>query len=120
MEETTFADLELQLGYPYLYQHQGDCEHILVFSDIRLLKPNVESTDPKDYPKIMSTNRRTHVRCGICNLNTAKWITFDNKRLPENPFFFCENCFYAFNYDKEENKIGDFKAYPFLDKSALL
>ncbi|XP_054153063.1 snRNA-activating protein complex subunit 3-like [Oppia nitens] len=120
MEETKLSDLEIQLGYPYLYQHQGDCEHILVFSDIRLLKPCVDSMDPKDYPKIVSTNRRTQVRCGICNLNTAKWITFDNQRLPENPFFFCETCFYSFNYDNNDMKVNPFKAYPYLDKSALL
>ena len=120
MEETKFSDLEIQLGYPYLYQHQGDCEHILVFSDIRLLKPYTDSIDANDYPKIVSTNRRTQVRCGLCNLNTAKWMTFDNKRLPENPFFFCETCFYSFNYDKDDNKVNSFKAYPYLDKSALL
>ncbi|CAG2158360.1 unnamed protein product [Oppiella nova] len=120
MDETKFSDLEIQLGYPYLYQHQGDCEHILVFSDIRLLKPSVDSMDSNDYPKIVSTNRRTQVRCGMCNLNTAKWITFENQRLPENPFFFCETCFYSFNYDKDDNKVNSFKAYPYLDKSALL
>ncbi|CAG2100113.1 unnamed protein product [Medioppia subpectinata] len=120
MESTKFSDLEIQLGYPYLYQHQGDCEHILVFSDIRLLKPGVDSMESIDYPKIVSTNRRSQVRCGMCNLNTAKWMTFHNQRLPQNPFFFCETCFYAFNYDKHENKIGSFKAFPYLDKSALL
>jgi len=35
MEETTFADLNIRLGYPYLLCHQGDCEHILIFSDMR-------------------------------------------------------------------------------------
>lgn len=89
MEETKFSDLTLQLGYPYLYQHQGDCEHIMVFSDIRLLKPYSDSSDPSDYPKILSTNRRTKVRCGFCNLTTAKWITLGNNRLPVNPFYFC-------------------------------
>lgn len=35
MEETTFSDLEIQFGVPYLYQHQGNCEHLLVFTDLR-------------------------------------------------------------------------------------
>mgnify|MGYP002153712715 CR=1 FL=1 len=35
MEDTTFLDLTLQLGQPYLYMHQGDCEHLIIFSDIR-------------------------------------------------------------------------------------
>lgn len=35
MEATTFEDLTLRLGQPYLYQHQGSCEHLMVISDIR-------------------------------------------------------------------------------------
>lgn len=35
MEETTFFDLDLELGKSYLYMHQGDCEHIFIISDIR-------------------------------------------------------------------------------------
>lgn len=35
MEDTTILDLTLKLGYPYLYQHQGNCEHLFCFSDVR-------------------------------------------------------------------------------------
>ena len=35
MEDTKFLDLNVQLGVPYLYQHQGNCEHIIIFTDIR-------------------------------------------------------------------------------------
>lgn len=35
MEETKIFDLTVKLGYPYLYQHQGNCEHLFCFSDIR-------------------------------------------------------------------------------------
>ncbi|KAJ4433084.1 hypothetical protein ANN_15341 [Periplaneta americana] len=35
MEDTKFEDLTVRLGYPYVYQHQGNCEHLLVFSDVR-------------------------------------------------------------------------------------
>ncbi len=35
MEDTLFVDLTVKLGHPYLYFHQGDCEHIMVFSNIR-------------------------------------------------------------------------------------
>nr|CAI5820258.1 unnamed protein product [Callosobruchus analis] len=30
-------DLKLKLGYPYVYIHQGNCEHIISFSDAKLL-----------------------------------------------------------------------------------
>jgi snRNA-activating protein complex subunit 3 len=35
MEKTKFEDLTVRLGYPYVYQHQGNCEHLIVFSDVR-------------------------------------------------------------------------------------
>ena len=35
MKETTFENLELRLGYPYLFCHQGNCEHIVIFKDMR-------------------------------------------------------------------------------------
>ncbi|KAG1673619.1 snRNA-activating protein complex subunit 3 [Nymphon striatum] len=82
METTCFGQLTIQLGYPYLYQHQGSCEHLIIFSDIR-------------------------------------WITTGDERLPETPFFFCDACFNSFNYNTEGNKLTDFKAYHYFDRSAL-
>lgn len=35
MEDFTFNDLFIKLGFPYLYCHQGDCEHVIVITDIR-------------------------------------------------------------------------------------
>ncbi len=35
MEETKFEELTIKLGYPYVYTHQGNCEHLLVFRDLR-------------------------------------------------------------------------------------
>ncbi|RWS30582.1 snRNA-activating protein complex subunit 3-like isoform X1, partial [Leptotrombidium deliense] len=88
MENTKFEDLEIQLGYPYLYVHQGNCEHLFVITDIRLHVPQSDSRSIKDYPKIVSTNRRVPIKCLSCNLNTAKWITYGNNRLCEDPYFF--------------------------------
>lgn len=35
MHETVLKDLPLRLGYPYLYMHQGKCEHLITFTDAR-------------------------------------------------------------------------------------
>ena len=35
MSSVSFTDLSLRLGYPYLYCHHGNCEHIMIFNDIR-------------------------------------------------------------------------------------
>jgi len=120
MEATCFSDLTIRLGLPYLYLHQGNCEHMIVFTDLRLLKPNVDSMNISDYPKIVQTSDRTATRCKICKVKTAKWIVRENKRLPDEFILFCDVCIYSFNYDQNKCKIGSFKAYPYVDKSALL
>ncbi|XP_020904044.1 snRNA-activating protein complex subunit 3, partial [Exaiptasia diaphana] len=43
MEDTKFESLTIRLGYPYLYCHQGNCEHIVIFTDLRLL--HVDDSD---------------------------------------------------------------------------
>lgn len=35
METSSFNMIDLRLGYPYLYMHQGNCEHLIVFTDAR-------------------------------------------------------------------------------------
>ncbi|XP_028416608.1 snRNA-activating protein complex subunit 3-like [Dendronephthya gigantea] len=35
MEETKFEDLTIKLGYPYVFVHQGDWEHLLLFRNLR-------------------------------------------------------------------------------------
>jgi snRNA-activating protein complex subunit 3 len=35
MEETQWIDLNVQLGYPYLYNHVGNCEHLVIFQNIK-------------------------------------------------------------------------------------
>lgn len=116
----TFADLTIQLGYPYLYVHQGNCEHLLVFSDLRLLKTSRDSINFSDYPKFLHSNRRPHVNCIFCEVNVAKWYVKDNHQMPQDPSFLCERCFRIFSYDQNREKISQFKAYPFLDKSVLV
>jgi len=37
MEHTSFIDLNARLGQPYCYTHQGDCEHIVIFTDLRFI-----------------------------------------------------------------------------------
>lgn len=71
MEKTKFEDLTVRMGYPYVYQHQGNCEHLIVFSDARLLHES-DSLTSKSYPcyrSLSSTNARY---CMLCNLYIAR------------------------------------------------
>jgi len=103
MEETKIEELEIRFGYPYVYVHQGQHEHLLSFTEARL----VSADDPQyaaTYPFERSSGIHHSRFCMICSVNVAKWVTTDNERVPEDPFFFCDGCFRDFNYDQEDKK----------------
>ena len=106
------------LGYPYVYVHQGDHEHLITFVEDRLLSAD-DSQRPSSYPFERSTGMIHSKMCMVCTTFIAKWVTENNDRVPEDPFFFCDDCFRQFNYSPKNEKIGNFRAYPFIDVNAL-
>ncbi|XP_033750151.1 snRNA-activating protein complex subunit 3-like [Pecten maximus] len=119
MDDAFFMDLKVRLGQPYLYMHQGNCEHIIIFNDIRLFH-NDDLQDRREYPKL--TYKRTYKRsiCRVCEIHSSRWLTYNSKHAPDDPSFFCDQCFRALHYDKDGKKIGNFKAYKYFDKQAVL
>ncbi|GAB5579794.1 snRNA-activating protein complex subunit 3 isoform X1 [Prionailurus iriomotensis] len=132
MEDFTFNDLYIKLGFPYLYCHQGDCEHVVVITDI------------SDHTNL-HFNIFIYFSCtqGLCIVMTAwigrfipflsrsigygpenvlfvkctqpEWVTNNDSFAPEDPCFFCDVCFRMLHYDSEGNKLGEFLAYPYVD-----
>jgi len=118
MEETKIEDLEIRFGYPYVYVHQGEHEHLLSFTEARL----VSADDPQRlaaYPYERCAGIHHSRFCMMCSVNVAKWVTTENQRVPEDPFFYCDGCFRDFNYDDNDKKIGHFRAYNYVDVNAL-
>lgn len=35
MHSTLIQDLKIRVNHPYLFVHQGNCEHIVIFRDLR-------------------------------------------------------------------------------------
>lgn len=121
MEDHTFLDLRFRLGCPYLYLHQGDCEHLFTISDIKYVidSPTLKSIK---FPYITATSfggKAENLRCYMCRKRPPHWYTRNNNRLPVDPFFFCESCFYSFNYTKDKKKVGSFQAYLFTSASEI-
>ncbi|XP_063434460.1 snRNA-activating protein complex subunit 3-like [Mytilus trossulus] len=119
MEESLFLNLNVRLGQPYCYMHQGDCEHLIIFTDIRLLNPD-DSLDIREYPRLMKKKRVTRTLCRACMMHSARWIVYNSEHAPENPCFFCDQCFKSFHYDEHGKKIGNIKAYKYFDQSAAI
>ncbi|KAM3960384.1 proximal sequence element A Pbp49 [Aphomia sociella] len=103
--------LPLRLGHPEVYIHQGNCEHLFTFSEIRLLN----ATDPlklSQYPCHTAVSQHQTVYCTTCAEFGAKWIVVGCERVPFDPAFFCDKCFKMYLY-KDGQKIGQFKAYSY-------
>ncbi|EFO94516.1 hypothetical protein CRE_13263 [Caenorhabditis remanei] len=64
MEGVKIIDLKLRLGQPYIFQHSGNCEHLLIFHDLRLL----HETDPRGiekYPFVLF-EKGNERKCEMC------------------------------------------------------
>lgn len=118
MHNTKLSELKIRLGYPYLYQHQADCEHVIVFTDTRLLKAT-DFLAKQDYPFYKSIARYSSKLCMICGLGTARWICVGSTRMPCDNTFLCQDCCLSYNYI-DRVKVDDVKIYPYYDKATVL
>ncbi|KAM6972841.1 snRNA-activating protein complex subunit 3 [Aplochiton taeniatus] len=118
MEDTRLVDLKVKLGYPYLYCHQGDCEHLVIITDIRLSHKD-DCLDKRLYPLLTHKHRVVTKKCSVCHVYIGRWVTTNDKLAPKDPCLFCSKCFRTLHYDSEGNKLGDFLAHPYADPGAF-
>ncbi|XP_070779614.1 snRNA-activating protein complex subunit 3 [Enoplosus armatus] len=118
MEDTRFADLKVKVGFPYLYCHQGDCEHLVIITDVRLTHQN-DCLDKKLYPLLTHKHRVITQKCAVCHVYIGRWFTTNDQFAPSDPCLFCDKCFRMLHYDAQGNKLGDFLAYPYVDRGAF-
>ncbi|XP_057262269.1 snRNA-activating protein complex subunit 3 isoform X1 [Pezoporus wallicus] len=71
MEDYTFNDLSLKIGFPYLFCHQGDCEHIIIITDIRLIHYD-DCLDRNLYPLLIKKHWLCTRKCFVCKMYTAR------------------------------------------------
>ncbi|KOC70587.1 snRNA-activating protein complex subunit 3 [Habropoda laboriosa] len=118
MEECRIDSLNLRFGFPWVYKHQGGCEHLVVFSNARFVNCDDELVESA-YPKIVRIRPTGTKFCMICGVYTADWITIEHERIPHNPCYFCHTCFMSYNYI-DGRKIGNFDAYSYPRNTAAV
>ncbi|XP_053695169.1 snRNA-activating protein complex subunit 3 [Sabethes cyaneus] len=112
MHETKFEQLIFRLGYPQVYQHHGNCEHIFVISDCRLLATS-DVLERRRYPILNSYAFPRSIPCNICGHCEANYIVKNSDQHIFDPAYICQVCFRSYHY-KDGNKIGQFEAFRFL------
>ncbi|KAF7223576.1 snRNA-activating protein complex subunit 3 [Nothobranchius furzeri] len=118
MEDTRFVDLKVKVGFPYLYCHQGECEHIIIITDVRLFH-KTDCLDKNLYPLLTHKHRSLTQKCAVCHVFIARWYTTNDQFAPSDPCLFCDQCFRILHYDTEGNKLGQFFAFPYTDRGAF-
>lgn len=48
-----------------------------------------------------------------------RWVTTGDRFAPSDPCLFCDKCFRMLHYDAEGKKLGEFQAFPFVDRGAF-
>lgn len=109
--KTQLLDLEVCIGQPYVYQHLGRCEHLIIFNEIRFAQPH-DCLGQTNYPRMISIAKEKLKNCMFCYKNVASIVMVcDNDRTPVTVNHMCESCFLSYNYDHIGDKISNFKAY---------
>lgn len=110
MEKTQFSELKnIRLGFPYVYQHFGACEHVFMFSDIRLVAP-ADNRIRSDYPYLQLINNFRVVVCDICANYEASHQVNGSAQHIFDPVKLCAKCLNAYHY-VDGKKLGEFSAY---------
>ncbi|CAJ0593323.1 unnamed protein product [Cylicocyclus nassatus] len=113
MNTTRIIDLTCRFGAPYLYNHVGACEHLVVVTRAAL-RDTSHPVGPYPVPIYERNFRR--IACAGCKEETAEWVLWEHECMPCYTQFLCDACYKDFNYDKSGKRIFKYKAAPWYDR----
>ena len=120
MQDRKFEDLWVRLGSgsPGLYCHQGGCEHLIIFQDVRRHDAGVDPPLLSQYPfKVANPGAEMAQKrhCEACGLRIARKVTHHDRMVPMTPFFWCEDCFTSLHYNAQGQLLyTDFQVFPYV------
>ncbi|KAF0916461.1 hypothetical protein E2562_007545 [Oryza meyeriana var. granulata] len=115
MEKTRFSDLNFRLGAGYLYCHQGNCKHMIVIRDVRLIHPE-DTQNQAEYPLMTFQMQRRLQKCSVCQIYHATKMTVDDKWTQNNPCYFCAKCYYLLHYKEDNSLLYPHTVYDYLQE----
>uniref|UniRef100_A0A5B7AJF4 Putative snRNA-activating protein complex subunit n=1 Tax=Davidia involucrata TaxID=16924 RepID=A0A5B7AJF4_DAVIN len=112
MHKTRFCDFRFRLGAGYLYCHQGDCKHVIVIRDMRLIHPE-DVQNRAAYPIVIFQLKLRFQKCSVCKIYRAVKVTVDDKWATGNPCYFCKACYYMLHYANRSLLYNEFSVYDY-------
>lgn len=114
MQNSRFCDMNFKLGAGYIYCHQGDCKHMIVIRDIRLIHLD-DVQNQAAYPLVTYKMKSRSAKCSVCKIYQARKITVEDKWVPFNPCYFCDICYYMLHYAKDGSLLyNEFSVYDYV------
>ncbi|KAJ1965298.1 hypothetical protein GGI12_000858 [Dipsacomyces acuminosporus] len=118
MDGARFLDLSIRLRQPYIFMHQGDCEHTLMFTDLRLLGPK-DDQFVENYPKQIFRTRHMRHKCRMCSAYPAQYVTKNDFHSGMSPCYFCEKCYVPFHYSVDNQRLLDHDCFPYANVNLI-
>ncbi|KAJ2499795.1 hypothetical protein GGH96_003228 [Coemansia sp. RSA 1972] len=118
MDGARFLDLSIKLRQPYIFMHQGDCEHVMMFTDLRLLGTK-DDQHVEAYPKQIFRTRHMRHKCRMCSAYPAQYVTKNDFHSGMSPCYFCEKCYTPFHYDNGGSKLLDHDVFPYANVNLM-
>lgn len=112
MSEVPLDFIRFKLEIPYLFVHQGNCCHRIIFKEVRIHSKNDVSLKNL-YPRITYEEIRKKVLCKICKSASPSWITIKDELVDEDPYIWCHTCFSLFHYEVDGTASAKFEAFKF-------
>ncbi|KAL0487741.1 snRNA-activating protein complex subunit SRD2 [Acrasis kona] len=110
MEEASFYDLQLRLHERYVYCHQGNCMHYIVFTEMRLVN-DLDNDNAFAYPIRTFQAKIRRRKCGVCDIYPSQWVTYKDKYTADEPSFFCDTCYRKLHYDDEGKLLYSYEVF---------
>lgn len=111
MENVLFSDLKIRLGAHYLYQHQGHCQHTIIFTEMRMRSEN-DLNDSTLYPISVFRQKLTLHKCSLCKEFSSRYIVFQDKHAPTSPAFYCAVCYELLHMNENGSLVyWDYSVY---------
>ncbi|XP_020974068.1 snRNA-activating protein complex subunit isoform X5 [Arachis ipaensis] len=79
---------------------EGDCTHTLVIRDMRLFHTD-DVHNRTVYPIVTFQLKTVFKKCSACKIFRATKVTADDKWTPQNPCYFCDECFSLLHFNDD-------------------
>ena len=111
MQTLTLEDISFELHKPFVFIHQGNCEHMMLVDDIRLISNN-EFESKNEFPRTTRNLRYDRFKCSMCSVYPATKITHEDIVSGFSPCYFCDICFESFHHGDSNVKVIEYSGAP--------